>query len=236
MYALIPTLLTALALLSSSVAYTPAPCPTITSSLPSPYCPRPTPLCPVPDCIYLSILPLPCYCTAISTQTAYTACPTYCAGNCATQYSGTAACTPYTYPTQTPPTTTWVTSSTTTPTSKTSTRKQSTTSYKPPTTIHTITQPSTCVTVTKTDGSNCPTLSCVPTFQPSCHGVVTSTLVNPCGCTGIAETTKCKLTCDGSCKTSYETLYLPCPTKPPMQSTAGDFTTTRSLPPMTVPI
>lgn len=39
--------------------------------------------------------------------------------------------------------------------------------------------------------------------------------MNPCSCTGIAETTSCQTTCGRGCKTSWEKLYVPCPINPP---------------------
>jgi len=203
-------------------------CPTITRSLPTPSCPLPTPLCPTPDCVVLSRVPLPCSCpTVLPTKTVYTACTTGCHGACSTAYEATPDCS--SSPKSYPPTT--ISTVTTTPTKPTTTTVD--------TSIHTITQPTQCQTITHTDGPGCPTFSCA-SIPPAC--TVTSTVVNPCGlgCTGIADVTSCASKCRTACSTSFEKLYLPCPTSLTSSSvptTAGDFTTTRGISTiLTVPV
>ena len=179
-------------------------CPTITRSLPTPSCPLPTSLCPVPDCIVLSLVPLPCSCpTVLPTKSVYTACTTGCRGECSTTYKATPNCSPS--HTSYPPTTisTIITKPTTkpsiiTPGTKPTSRPTTTTLN---TSVHTITQPTECQTITHTDGPGCPTFSCA-SIPPAC--TVTSTVVNPCGlgCTGIAEVTSCAWQCRTGCSTS----------------------------------
>ncbi|KAH6675025.1 hypothetical protein B0J14DRAFT_588743 [Halenospora varia] len=177
-------------------------CPIITHTTTPKSCPPTTPLaCPQPACAFLSTIPVPCGCPeTVASTTTYAPCTTTCHGACQTFYKTDLLCS--TYPTNKPTTYPTTTAIPTPPTLVT---------FTPPTTVHTITVPTKCQTITRSEGAGCPTLSCVK--YPSC--VVTSTVVNPCGCSSIAEVTSCKTTCGTDCRTSYEKLYLPCPFSPP---------------------
>lgn len=84
-------------------------------------------------------------------------------------------------------------------------------------TLSTITtKPVSCVTLTKTDGPNCSKISPQTCITLDC--IIESTVTNPCGCTGIVETTSCRTTCPGGCATAYKTLFLPCAITPPVPS------------------
>jgi hypothetical protein len=156
-----------------------------------PYCVPPRP-CPQPACAFLSTISNPCACpTDIPTSTSYTPCPTACHGTCETFYSTLRSC----------PTTKPATKPTTTP---------SITTDPPP-------LPTTCVTVTETTGSTCPSLSC-----EVAECIVLSQITQSCGCTSIAHETHCKTACDGSCSMQWSTAYLPCPyTGPIITETIG---------------
>jgi hypothetical protein len=64
------------------------PCVTVTKTTTHSSCPPTTPSnCPIPDCIELSILDIPCGCpTVVPTYTTYTACHTQCEEGCGVFY------------------------------------------------------------------------------------------------------------------------------------------------------
>ena len=87
----------------------------------------------------------------------------------------------------------------------------------------------TCVTITETTGSACPTLSGV-CVRPACIELLTVT--QECGCASIYSTTICETECAHGCGTSYSTVYIPCATSvsspPPVTTTTS--TSTSSYP------
>ncbi|XMA19086.1 hypothetical protein WAI453_011877 [Rhynchosporium graminicola] len=215
---------------------TPSPsgttCPTIIKTTDSASCPQPTPSpCPVPDCIVLSSIDNPCGCpTSVATVNVYTPCPKGCDGACSTQW------------TVKQPTSTCA-KTTSKPTSKSTSKSTSSISgpviVTPPTRTSrplptittrpftdTVTQASTCHTITATEGPECWTPDCEITYS-RCRKEAEVTV--SCGCEVVRTVTSCRRTCDGGCWTDYATKYLPCAATP---SGSG---VTRTAPVLTVP-
>jgi len=83
--------------------------------------------------------------------------------------------------------------------------------------------PSTCYTIT-TAGPTCPPLPCP---IPACLKI--STITQSCGCPSIFTAYSCTNSCTDKCLgTSYNTVYIPCPTSPPPHSTSSSEPSTES--------
>ncbi len=82
--------------------------------------------------------------------------------------------------------------------------------------------PQPCVTVTSTNGGDCP----IPTPCTMEYCLLLSTVTQYCGCPSIYTATVCESTCALTCGTTYATLRLPCATSfspPPTTSTSSNI-------------
>ncbi|CAG8979979.1 hypothetical protein HYALB_00005151 [Hymenoscyphus albidus] len=186
-------------------------CPVITRTTTSLSCPKPTPGCITPKCIILNTIDVPCNCPSTISESTVFQSSCGCIAGCPTAYATNLIC-PTIKTSETP-----TAIETLTPTTLSTISIPGKTPITPPTpTTSTVARPtitpsvSSCPTLTFTEGPSCPTLSCVS--PPSC--TVTSEVVVPCSCPGIARTTSCQTTCGSGCKTSSIGLYLPCPISP----------------------
>jgi len=93
--------------------------------------------------------------------------------------------------------------------------------------------PQPCVTVTSTNGGDCP----IPTPCTTEYCLLLSTVTQYCGCPSIYTTTVCESTCALTCGTTYATLRLPCATSfsPPPPTSTSSNTYSSSSPTSTSP-